>query len=96
MLYLEKHANTEWGIRLWSDWSSTRAVTAVEGTSRVCPSTPLLEMPIEDLAYWLGKFVLEVPKQNGKEYPLKMLYCLICCFKRYFEQNGVHDVNPLD
>ena len=53
-------------------------------------------MPIEDLAYWLGKFVLEVRKQNGREYPPKTLYGLICCFKRYFEQNGVHDVNPLD
>ena len=24
-----------------------------------------------------------------------ILYALVCCFKRYYEQHGVHDVNPL-
>ena len=26
----------------------------------------------------------------------KNLYALVCCFKRYYEANGVHTVNPLD
>ena len=53
-------------------------------------------MPIQDFAFWLGKFVLEVRKQNGREYPPKTLYSLVCCFKRHFEVNGVHDANPLN
>ena len=48
-----------------------------------------------DLAYWMAKFVLEVRKQNGSEYPPKTLYALVCCFKRYYEQNGIHYINPL-
>ena len=52
-------------------------------------------MPSANLAYWMGKFVLEVCKKDGKEYPPKTLYALVCCFKRYYEQNGVFDVNPL-
>ena len=52
-------------------------------------------MPHVDLAYWMGKFVLEVHKKDGSEYPLKSLYALVCCFKCFFEQNGVHNFNPL-
>ena len=43
----------------------------------------------------MGKFVLEVRKKDGMEYPPKSLYALVCCFKRFFEQNGVHNINPL-
>ena len=48
-----------------------------------------------DLSYQMGKFVLEVRKKDGKEYPAKSLYALVCCFKHFFEQNGVHNINPL-
>ena len=57
-----------WEIRVWSDWSSGRIAASVDVASRVSPMTPLLEMPVEDFAYWLGKFVLEVCKQNGTPF----------------------------
>ena len=38
---------------------------------------------------------IEVRKQDGAPYPPKTLYALVCCFKRYFERNGVHNINPL-
>ena len=53
-------------------------------------------MQVEDLAYWMSKFVLEARKADGSEYPPKTMYALVCCFKRYYEVSGVHDVNPLD
>ena len=86
-------AATEWGIRIWNEWSSQRPPSFVSGVVPV--TTTLLEIPPADLAYWMGKFVLEVRKKNGGEYPPKTLYALVCCFNRYYEQNGVHDVNPL-
>ena len=39
---------------------------------------------------------MEVRKQDGLEYPPKSIYALVCCFKRHFEQNGIHDINPLN
>ena len=57
-------------------------------------TTPLLEMSHVDLAYRMGKFVLEVHKKDGSEYPPKCS-CLLLRFKCFFEQNGVHNVNPL-
>lgn len=86
-------ASTEWGIRVWNEWASIRGSSG--STDRAPVDTPLLEMPVVDLSYWMGKFVLEVRKKDGKEYPPKSLYALVCCFKRFFEQNGVHNINPL-
>ena len=79
---------TEWGIRVWSEWANSCTVMpAPDGVVSVV--TPLMAMTPVHLAYWMGKFVLEVQKKDGHEYPPKTLYVLVCCFKRFFEQNGV-------
>lgn len=56
-----------------------------------------LETPVEDLAYWTGKFVLKRGRWMAVSICPKLcrLYTLACCLKRYYEANGVHDVNPL-
>lgn len=87
---------TAWGIRVWNEWASIRGASSSETVGRLPVTTPLLEMTSEDLGYWLGKFVLEVRKVDGTEYPPKTLYALVCCFKRHYEANGVHSINPLD
>ena len=92
---------TAWGISAWTDWASARGASGSSSISdsssnRAEVTTDLLEMSVEDFAYWLGKFVLEVRKQDGSEYPPKTLYGLVCCFKRHFEENNVFDVNPLN
>ena len=50
-----------WGIHVWSDWATARAST-VETAGDTPVSTPLLQMQVEDLAYWMSKFVLEEGK----------------------------------
>ena len=76
-----------WGIRVWSDWAIARAST-VETAGDAPVSTLLLQMQVEDLAYWMSKFVLEARKADGSEYPPKTLYALVCRFKRYYEASG--------
>ncbi len=76
-------ATTDWGIRVWKEWAESRPGEV--GSSRALVTTPLLELSPENLAYWMGKFVLEVRKKDGTEYPPKSLYALVCCFKRYLE-----------
>ena len=72
---------------VWSDWATARAST-VETAGDAPVSTQLLQMQVEDLAYWMSKFVLEARKADGSEYPPKNLYTLVCCFKRYYEASG--------
>ena len=86
---------TEWGIKIWNEWAAARAGSTENPEDRVGPETSLLQMPVKDFAYWLGKFILEIRKRDGHEYPPKSLYALVCCFKRHFELSGVHDINPL-
>ena len=85
---------TDWGIRVWKDWAGARASSS-SSEGRCSVSTPLLLMPVDDFAYWLGKFILEARKKDGTEYPPKSLYALVCSFKRFFETNERFDVNPL-
>ena len=88
-------ATTQWGVRVWRDWAQARITLPTDLVNRVAPCSPLMDMPPDDLAYWMGKFVLEVRKQDGKEYPPKSLYALVCCIKRHFEENGIYNINPL-
>ena len=58
--------STEWGIRLWKEWASSRgAISAPSQTENVLPvTTPLIDLPPKDLAYWLGKFVWRSGKKT--------------------------------
>ncbi len=64
-------ATIDWRMKAWADWAFARQISPADVESRVIPTTPLLDMPPDDLAYWMGKFVLEVRKVNGSEYPPK-------------------------
>ena len=79
-------STTDWGIRVWNESATSRSATFA-GDHGIAPLTaPLLEMSHVDLAYWMGKFALEVRKKDGSEHPPKSLYALVCCFKHSFEQ----------
>ena len=48
-------STTDWGIRVWNEWVSSRSTT-VAGVDGIVPlTTPLLEIPHVDVAYWMGK-----------------------------------------
>ena len=87
---------TEWGIRTWNDWAANRRVFTADVSGISYVTTPLLDMTPTDLSYWMRKLVLEVRKNDGSMYPPQSLYALVCCFKRYYEANGVHNINQLD
>ena len=89
-------STTEWGIRTWNDWAANRRVFTADVSGISYVTTPLLDMTPTDLSYWMRKLVLEVRKKDGSMHPPKTLYALVCCFKRYYEANGVHNINPLD
>ena len=58
---------------------ASRVTADVHCEGVVLVTTALLEMPSADLAHWMDKFVLEVCKKDGKEYPPKTLYAVVCC-----------------
>ena len=75
-------STTDWGIRVRKEWAAERNSQSADG---LCPlSSSLLLMSVDDFSYWLAKFVVEVRKKDGIQYPPKSLYTLVCCFKRVF------------
>ena len=48
------------------------------------------EMSDEDLGFFLGRFVAEVRKEDGQEYPDKTIYEMICSLQCYlrFQRKG--------
>jgi len=87
---------TEWGMRIWNEWAAFCVAAACAASSEADHSvvtTPLLEMPVQDLAYWMGKFVLEARKEDGSEYLPKTLHALVCCFKQLYLQHHYPEVN---
>ena len=61
---------------MWSEWATARASKG-ETAGRAPVDTSLLQMQVEDLAYWMSKFVLEARKTDGSEYPPKTLYAIV-------------------
>ena len=49
------------------------------------------------LNYWLSKFVQEVANSEGKVYPARTLYGIVCGIRRHLEETvGSEALNPLD
>ena len=62
-------ARTDWGIRVWDEWASSRVASEHDGD--VAVTTALLEMPPADLAYWMGKFCVRSPQEGWTGVPAK-------------------------
>ena len=52
-------------MQVWSDWSTSFCVSESDDVVCVTVITSLLDMKVEELAYWMGKFVLEACKADG-------------------------------
>ena len=59
--------------------------------------TDLANMDANTLNYWLSKFVQEVANSEGKVYPARTLYGIVCGIRTHLEETvGSEALNPLD
>jgi len=79
--------DTLWCISLWKEWSEAR-------NSRVEEQIPsdICKLSNHLLQHWLSRFVLEVRKKYGMEYPPDTLYHIVCGIMRFLRQNGKPEV----
>ena len=47
-------------------------------------------MQVEDLEYWMSKFVLEARKADGSEYPIRSCLLLQDSFEKVCNNNLMH------
>ncbi|XP_032880169.1 uncharacterized protein LOC116975321 [Amblyraja radiata] len=83
---------TAWGVRVWDEWGKTRNSYIMEqGVQRneLFLYVPELcyEITHDELNFWLCRFVLEVRRQDGSEYPPNSLRLLCCSILRHLREN---------
>ena len=89
---------TKWAIKIFHQWQTNRKVKgreldlggAFKDYGDLCKvqslSTDLGNMDANALNYWLSKFVQEVANSEGKVYPARTLYGIICGIRRHLEE----------
>ena len=82
------HHKCTWAYRVFQDWFAEwkgkldcDAVVAIVDED-------LLTMSDEHMVYVLTRFILEVKKKNGDDYPAKTLYELIICLQLFMFMQG--------
>ena len=71
--------DTEYCIRIWDECRKL-------STNDTIP--PLSEISTKQLQYWMCRFVLEVRKKEGAEFPPNTLHHICCGIMRYVRNNG--------
>ena len=95
-------------VEIFEEWQRQRLVTVpiveVAGLFKTYDfylveslDTPLVEMSVFSINYWLTKFVQEVAKPSKELYPPKTLYGIIAGIRRFLaEQKPSEDIDPLN
>ena len=81
---LKTRKSTQWGNNTWNSWRKWK---------NSLPSTtdkikPIRECSPAELGRWLSKFVYEVRKKDGDEYPYKSLYNICCAIMRQYNDTS--------
>ena len=71
---------TNWCINLWEQWRKNR--------KDLCGNypPPIYLCTIESLNSWLCKFILEIRRKDGKEYPPRTIYAISCGLLRHVRE----------
>ena len=85
------HTKIRWATRLFYSWRDDRNVKSRSKPEARVPEIPwdLLEMSKDNLNYALSRFICEVTKSNGEDYPGETLYEIIISLQLFFEQEGI-------
>ena len=81
-----------WVLNVFEEWRETRneAVLKVENSGEPVLNQRVAQMSDEDLDFFLARFVAEVRKEDGQEYPGKTIYEMIFSLQCYlcFQRKG--------
>ena len=77
--------STNWGFNVWKDWCKCRGVyESIES------------MPDNDINKLMARFVQEVKRKDGKDYPPSSLNNMVAAIQRHPRENGRPEVNFYD
>ena len=83
---LKTQQDTKYCMRLWEDWVDHRSSTTGKNIA------PLVQLSTPELQHWLTRFILEVRKKNGDEFPPNTLHHICCGIMRHLRWNSCSSV----
>ena len=78
---------TDWTVRMWTEWAQAINLKLLQEEQPF--SIKFDELTLDEMDFWLSRFVLEVRKANGDAYPPNSLYQLVCGLQRHLRNHGV-------
>ena len=81
----------KWAVNLFKEWQTNRNEQALNPAKAmdISPITVTLEeMTVDEINYTVSRFICEVRKANGTEYPADTLYSLVMCIQLYMDHIG--------
>ena len=71
---------------MWNDWASwgneVNDISLGNEKFKDVP-TDFDRMGEEELGFWMSRFVLEIKRIDGKEYPPDTIYQIVCAIQRH-------------
>ena len=85
---------TQWCLNTWDEWTKQRELNEDE---RLFGPISIGEMSEDQIRYWVPRFILEVRKKNGDEYPPNTLYQMVCGLQREVQKKrpNINFFSPL-
>ena len=84
---LKTQKDTKYCVGVWESWREYRNSTTGAAI------TPLTELNHSELDHWLTRFILEVRKKDGSEFPPNSLHHICCGLMRYLRWSGQPSVD---
>ena len=75
-------SNTSWAMRVFEGWRSARN-SAVDFEEDLCPDDLFVKGNKDAISNWLGRFAIEVRRQDGKPYPPRTIHHLFLGIQRH-------------
>ena len=95
---IKMQQSTSWVHNVWAEWAQERKQRIIEDIEKghqLCET--FADMCIDNMVFWLPKFVLEVRNRKGELYPLDSLYNLCCGLQRSIHTSDREDaINIFD
>ena len=80
----------KWAVNLFETWKQERNSIAMFDESISVIHPELKDMMKDELNFSIARFICEVKKENGEEYPGQTLYELVILLQLFLEQNGLN------
>ena len=79
----------KWAVKLFKDWQASRNIRALHSGSQLSPIiVQLEEMSVDEINYSVCRFITEVRKLDGSDYPGDTLHTLVIMLQLYLCVKG--------